>query len=347
MMSVPGASFPSSHAALYYVRTATVMIRPSWKYQTEIKRRQQLSAIFTADNCLMIHLAVAVSVLRGWFSLMIPFAVEGETLTCAGVAVGGRSGAAVSLSCQMAQVQRLDDERLLVVRQSVDAAPGSQPPGHTGEVGPLAKNTGRNIFKLRKNSFKTWPWVSSVPVNSPERREILLFSLLFFAGSTLSQLHLCDVIEGTPTTKRLHFTAASSSAKLISFCSALHQRKVANNIFEGIVSPLWCHTGCSHPSDSSSRLVTLNKGLISPGSTALWTPCFCLTEYFQWISFTSTCCKHTAKLSFSQTVELWNGYWRIHCVILICWTPDSRVKRREWRWNLEAAHGHNLKLLVS
>lgn len=37
----------------------------------------------------------------------------------------------------MANVQRLDDEGLLVVRQRVDVAPHSQPPRHTGEVGPL------------------------------------------------------------------------------------------------------------------------------------------------------------------------------------------------------------------
>lgn len=61
---------------------------------------------------------------------------RGETLTCAGVAVSGWSGAGISLSHRMARVQRLDNECLLMVRQSVDAAPRSQPPRHTGEVGP-------------------------------------------------------------------------------------------------------------------------------------------------------------------------------------------------------------------
>lgn len=69
--------------------------------------------------------------------------------TCAGVAVGSRSRAGVSLSGRMARVQRLDDEGLLVVRQRVDVAPHSQPPGHTGKVDPLKKQIG-TFYSLEK-----------------------------------------------------------------------------------------------------------------------------------------------------------------------------------------------------
>lgn len=120
---------------------SNLMIRPSLKYQTEMKKKYiQQASIFTANNRSTINVfhCGCEHPVRVIFPDHLGRS-RGETLTCAGVAVGGRSGAGVSLSRRMARVQRLDDERLLVVRQSVDAAPRSQPPRHTGEVGPLEK----------------------------------------------------------------------------------------------------------------------------------------------------------------------------------------------------------------